>query len=276
MTHATEVRLFKIGANTTEKGTYILTAADNAAVAARYRRRGTGLSFDYSHDEAKPSTGGPIIAAGWGALEARPDGLWAVGITWTALAAKHMAARELRYVSPLFEFEARADGNHVTNVINVGLTNIPATHGTMAIAASATTIRTARGALQPIPHRPAVALSSSEKHHPMKIHEASYLTPEEIKIAALTGVSHTALLTTKVRLATDTIMASLGGTIGPAAAFRAEEDGASDPLESDPAELSPEELKLCKQMGIDPAAVLRAKSKMRADGSYDASMGQGA
>jgi len=131
---ATEVRLFTFGDNPTEKGVFVLTPEDAKATYEAWKARGTDLSWDYSHDEANPIATGPRMAAAWCKLEVRPDGLWATNIQWTDRALKLLASREYRYFSPFFDHD---EDGHISNIINVALTNIPATHGIAPIAASA-------------------------------------------------------------------------------------------------------------------------------------------
>lgn len=146
---ATECRLFVFGTNETEKGTFVLSKADAAAVLAAYQARGTKLSWDYEHAIIKDSTG-PCPAAAWCGLEVRKDGLWATGIKWTATARSMIEKEEYLYFSPFFEHTK--DG-HVTNIVNIALTNTPATHGIsplVAVSALASR-RGVRGAAQLIP-----------------------------------------------------------------------------------------------------------------------------
>lgn len=145
---ATEFRLFAFGENPTEKGTFLLTKADARACVEAWKARGTDLSFDYEHDVTREGFG-PRPAAGWCGLEARSDGLYAVGVRWTATAQRLIDGKEYRYFSPLFEHTG--DG-HVVNIINIALTNTPATHGIepLVAASRAPKRRTARGQAQPI------------------------------------------------------------------------------------------------------------------------------
>lgn len=154
---ATEVRLFTFGKNETEKGTFVLSKADAAACLTAWKARGTDLSWDYEHAVTKDSTG-PCPAAAWCSLEVRGDGLWATNIRWTSTALKLLEAKEYRYFSPFFE---HTEAGHILNVINIALTNIPATHGIAPlVAASALASRRGtRGRAQPIP-RGRLALST--------------------------------------------------------------------------------------------------------------------
>ncbi len=153
MTPKTEIRLFRIGANDTEKGTFYVTPEDAKAILAAWKARGTDLSWDYDHDVVAEGAQGPRMASGWSQLEVRKDGVWATAIRWTKRALGLIDAEEYRYFSPFFE---HTEDGHVTNIVNVALTNIPATHGIDAVAASAKPHRRAsdrivRGKLQEIP-----------------------------------------------------------------------------------------------------------------------------
>lgn len=170
---ATEVRLFKFGENPTEKGTFLLTKADAAACVAAWKARGTDLSWDYEHAVTEIQAHGAPAAA-WCGLEVRNDGLWAVNIRWTSKARAHLEAKEYRYFSPFFEHDEKG---HVLNVINVALTNIPATHGiSPLVAASALARRKGkRGPYQQIPGGRGVGLKRSK---------ASMAMSEEMKALA--------------------------------------------------------------------------------------------
>ncbi len=147
----TEVRLFAFGENPTEKGVFLLDKADAAACLKAWENRGTDLSWDYEHAIVKEGAVNAPAAA-WCGLEVRKDGLWATNIRWTDRARRLIEAKEYRYFSPLFEHD---DAGHVLNIINIALTNTPATWGIQPlIAASALSVargRIARGATQPIP-----------------------------------------------------------------------------------------------------------------------------
>lgn len=134
---ATEVRLFKFGENPTEKGTFLLTKADAAACVKAWRARGTDLSWDYEHAVTEIQAHGAPAAA-WCGLEVRGDGLWAVNIRWTSKARAHLEAKEYRYCSPFFEHD---EAGHVRNIINIALTNIPATHGISPLVAASALAR---------------------------------------------------------------------------------------------------------------------------------------
>lgn len=85
----------------------------------------TDIPVDYEHQtEHAPKNGQPAPAAGWmRQLEARADGIWAL-VEWTEKAAKMVRAREYRYISPVFAFEAATGA--VRRIVNAALTNKPA------------------------------------------------------------------------------------------------------------------------------------------------------
>lgn len=128
----TEFRLFSLGTIRTENGTFFLDEQDMRACIEAQATYGNDLSIDYEHG-AFTANGEPRRAAGWiGGLEARPDGLWAVRVTWTMLASEMIRNREQRYYSPAFETD---DAGHIRKVVNCALTIIPASHGLLPLVA---------------------------------------------------------------------------------------------------------------------------------------------
>jgi hypothetical protein len=142
----TEVRLFRAGENPTEKGMFLFDSEAAAAVMANWRERNVDLSFDFAHAMVEPGVSPQDqIAAGWASLELRGGDLWAVNIRWTPRAASQLSAGEWRYVSPAFSVDE--ESRRILKVHNVGLTNIPATHGAQELIAASTHTRTARAHL---------------------------------------------------------------------------------------------------------------------------------
>jgi phage I-like protein len=121
-----EQRLFSFGVNDTLKGDFILTRTGAEEVMARYRAHGVRLMLDYEHmsldENATPEQ---KKASGRGDLEIRDDGLYLVNIKWTPQAAEHLRNGEYAYLSPAFHVD---DDNQIIEVINVALTNLPATN----------------------------------------------------------------------------------------------------------------------------------------------------
>lgn len=129
----TAVRLFRAGPNETHKGTFVFDKEAADSVMAAANSWGVDMMFDLQHlsiDEEAPNY--DPDARGWFRLEVRNGELWAVGITWTADGARRLTEKTQRYISPAF---AR-DGNRVTQILNVALVAMPATHGTPALVAA--------------------------------------------------------------------------------------------------------------------------------------------
>lgn len=105
---------------------------DADAVIARFHGGGVDLPVDYEHQMLSAAEkAGPVPAAGWITdLEERPDGLWG-RVRWTERAAELLAAREYRYVSPVFRH--LSDGT-IVELLGAGLVHAPNLH--LAAAAS--------------------------------------------------------------------------------------------------------------------------------------------
>lgn len=133
-----EFRLFKMGWNETEKGSFLFD--DEAAKAVMQSRAewGVDVMIDLEHQsiEAPPGAADPTArdARGWGKLELRADGLYCVGVNWTADGSQRLVDKRQRYVSPVFESDPET--NRVLKIVNVAITALPATHGTPALVAA--------------------------------------------------------------------------------------------------------------------------------------------
>lgn len=110
--------------------------ADRIVAATKAYAGAQDLPIDYDHQThfaAVQGVGGTAKAAGWvKGVTAQDDGIY-FDVEWTAPAHAALAAKEYRYVSPLFGHTA--DGR-VTRLFNAGLTNTPAIDDLGAIAAS--------------------------------------------------------------------------------------------------------------------------------------------
>ena len=110
--------------------------ADQIVAATKAYAGAQDLPIDYDHQThfaAVEGVGGRAPAAGWVKdIFAQDDGVW-FEVDWTPAARTALAAKEYRYISPLFGFTP--DGR-VTRLFNAGLTNTPAINGLGAIAAS--------------------------------------------------------------------------------------------------------------------------------------------
>ncbi len=121
-----EFCIFTAGVVDTSKGTFVFDEAAAASVMAEYAKQGNELMIDYDHASLASLAIDPALAgkaAGWFSLEVRNGELWAVNVRWTLPAATALRAKEWRYMSPAFE---TVEG-HVTSLLNVAITNLPAT-----------------------------------------------------------------------------------------------------------------------------------------------------
>lgn len=119
-----EFRIFPFGEIDTDRGRFLFDEESARQVVAASREWGVEHSIDYEHAAiAEPPV--PAPAAGWFRLDVREDGLYAANVRWTDKAAAHLSAREYRYFSPVFAFEAN-DSKRITALFNVALTNTPA------------------------------------------------------------------------------------------------------------------------------------------------------
>lgn len=118
-----EFRIFPFGRVETTKGVFLFDRKAAERVMQAWRDYGNRLSIDYEHQALEPVSNGPVPAAGWFELELREDGLWAVNVEWTPKAAELLRNREYRYFSPAFY----AEEGRIVELINLALTNLPAT-----------------------------------------------------------------------------------------------------------------------------------------------------
>lgn len=131
-----EFRLFKAGENETTKGTFLFDAeAARAVMAAAAQRDGVDYPIDLEHLslESTDSRGFDPDARGWFQLAVRNGELWAVNVRWTPDGKRRLSERTQRYVSPAFTVD---DEDRVTEIVNVALVAMPATHGTPALVAA--------------------------------------------------------------------------------------------------------------------------------------------
>ncbi len=106
---------------------WLLDADGAAALIARAAARADKKLIDYEHQSMRAGEIAPVPAAGWiEALEWRdpsgtePGGLYAQP-DWTPKAAAMIAAREYRYLSPLFSYDPAT--GRVLDLVSVGLVN---------------------------------------------------------------------------------------------------------------------------------------------------------
>lgn len=120
-----ELKVFSFGENVTSKGTFIMSESDAESIMKAWKEQGNKLNFDYNHSQlselANPES---QISAGTFDLELRESGLYATNIEWTDKADQLILHKEYLYISPAFLI---SEDNHISELINVALTNIPAT-----------------------------------------------------------------------------------------------------------------------------------------------------
>lgn len=117
------------------RGPFHVSDPQAVIAATTSLRMEAGIPIDYDHatDFAAPE-GRPAPAAGWiRELDERQGAIWG-RVDWTDRASAAIAAREYRYLSPVFQFNP--DDGTVTRLLRAGLTNNPNLHLT-AIATAA-------------------------------------------------------------------------------------------------------------------------------------------
>lgn len=132
-----EFRILSKGENKTKKGTVLFDAESEKHVLTAYADHGADLMIDYEHKSIL-TAGAPIDggkAAGWFKPAVRNGELWATDVQWTDAAKGALKSREYRYFSPALLHDAKG---RVHRLVNVALTNLPATKGLRALVASDT------------------------------------------------------------------------------------------------------------------------------------------
>jgi hypothetical protein len=132
-----EFRIFTAGAVDTVKGTFVFDDVAAAAVMAEYEKHGIDLMIDYDHASLgtgmSPDPAQAGKAAGWFNLQLRNGELWAVNVRWTPPAAEALSRKEWRFMSPAFTTD---ESGRVTSLLNVAITNLPATRNLQPLMAA--------------------------------------------------------------------------------------------------------------------------------------------
>ena len=108
------------------RGPYVMNAPDERAIIAAFAKMKCDLPVDYEHQslDAKEKSGA-VPAAGWiKEIARRMGGLWA-RVEWTETAARCLANKEYRYLSPVFVHDK---AGHVKAITMAALTNTPNLH----------------------------------------------------------------------------------------------------------------------------------------------------
>lgn len=120
----------------TDVPTWRMNAANAQRVIAAHAQRKTPTVIDYEHQTLyKEQNGVPAVAAAWfERFEYRPgEGLFA-WVELTARAVELIAAKEMRFFSPVFAYD---DAGNVSDVMLGALTNTPGLDGMRDLAAAA-------------------------------------------------------------------------------------------------------------------------------------------
>jgi len=100
------------------------TLPDSAALLTEFTARNKPMVVDWEHSsEHRAPQGLDAPAAGWiDRLEARNGAIWG-HVEWTPKAAQQIAAKEYRFLSPVFTY-AKTD-SRIVALVSAGLTNQP-------------------------------------------------------------------------------------------------------------------------------------------------------
>jgi phage I-like protein len=129
------------------KGPWRLDADSAKRLIGVVSQRKNDIVVDYEHQSLLTAQNGqPVIAAAWinpQSLEWREPpaaypGLFVINPKYTAAASAHIDADEIRYVSPVFTYDAKT--GEVLDILNVALTNNPAIDGMQAVTVAATSL----------------------------------------------------------------------------------------------------------------------------------------
>ncbi|MHA1572465.1 MAG: phage protease [Alphaproteobacteria bacterium] len=132
-----EFVIFSAGDVTTSKGDFVFDDKAAALVLAAFSEHGQDkLPIDFDHlmvAESKSIEG--ASAAGWFVPEVRNGALMATSVQWTPRAERMIRDREFRFLSPAFYYDDKS--GRINELINVALTNLPATKNAVPLVANA-------------------------------------------------------------------------------------------------------------------------------------------
>lgn len=114
---------------------WVMTAHIAHSIIAGLSARHDDILIDYEHQSLNAEKG-MAPAAGWfkRAVWREGDGLYAADVRWTEKAAAMIAAKEYRYISPVFSFDKHT--GEVQGLVSLGLVNQPALQGLADLAAA--------------------------------------------------------------------------------------------------------------------------------------------
>ncbi len=141
-----EIQILPYGEIATPKGDFVVDEESLKSIINDFEGKKNDIVIDYEHQTlADPPVAAP--AAGWikKLINKGRDGLWAV-VEWTEKARQMIAAREYKYISPVFL--KRVSDNKVLKLINAALTNLPNIDGMVPLVNKATKIEKEEGHME--------------------------------------------------------------------------------------------------------------------------------
>lgn len=135
----TAFRIWRAGDNVTDHGPTFFTERSGALLLEEQARRVNRYSIDINHlslDKTAPLEN--QRAVGWFSIDVRDGELWAVDVEWTLLVLDGLCKSppEWRYHSPAYD--VHPETGEVISLLNLALTNTPATWGVTALASRGT------------------------------------------------------------------------------------------------------------------------------------------
>ncbi|MBF0556985.1 MAG: phage protease [Nitrospirae bacterium] len=120
-----EIQIIPFGYHETGKGAFVLDEESMSAIIGNFKSQQNDMVIDYEH---QTMAGTEAPAAGWikDLIDKGTQGLWA-SVEWTDKARQYIAAKEYRYLSPVFIM--RLSDNKVVKLVNAALTNQPGIDG---------------------------------------------------------------------------------------------------------------------------------------------------
>lgn len=122
------------------RGPYHVRDLDKIVQASREQSDRRKMVIDYNHGtDLAANKGKDAPAAGWiVGLKVQQDGVWAL-VEWTGKAARHIADREYRYISPVISHDRQGNVSHI---VRASLVNAPNFDQLTALASAETTAMT--------------------------------------------------------------------------------------------------------------------------------------
>jgi phage I-like protein len=170
----TEFRLFRYGVNATMKGDFVFDERSAESTLAMYAKQGVPYMGDYEHQSlVKPPIKAPACITEF-VPAIRPDSvgkpeLWATQVQWTDDAKAELEAGHYRLYSPAFMPDVDATtgeptpDNHIDYLINVALTNLPASYGLQPLVAASAAQTSEGDAMDPKMEELVAKLAQAEK-----------------------------------------------------------------------------------------------------------------